>query len=78
VSDAPERRLRELGDVPVAKLRHIGEKRTAALETMGISNVFDLITVYPRRYVDRTRQVDHQSRQPSNSTGQSDGGSDRE
>jgi ATP-dependent DNA helicase RecG len=58
VSDAPERRLRELGDVPVAKLRHIGEKRTAALETMGISNVFDLITVYPRRYVDRTRQVD--------------------
>jgi ATP-dependent DNA helicase RecG len=58
VSDAPARRLRELGDVPVDKLRHIGEKRAAALESMGIANVFDLLTVYPRRYIDRTRQVD--------------------
>jgi ATP-dependent DNA helicase RecG len=58
VSDAPARRLRELGDVSVDKLRHIGEKRAAALESMGISNVFDLLTVYPRRYIDRTRQVD--------------------
>jgi ATP-dependent DNA helicase RecG len=47
-----------LGDVPVDKLRHIGEKRAAALESMGIANVFDLLTVYPRRYIDRTRQVD--------------------
>jgi ATP-dependent DNA helicase RecG len=58
VSDAPARRLRELGDVSVDKLRHIGEKRAAALQSMGISNVFDLLTVYPRRYIDRTRQVD--------------------
>lgn len=58
MSDASARRLRELGDVSVDKLRHIGEKRTAALESMGISNVFDLLTVYPRRYIDRTRQVD--------------------
>jgi ATP-dependent DNA helicase RecG len=58
VSDAPPRRLRELGAVSVDKLRHIGEKRAAALESMGISNVFDLLTVYPRRYIDRTRQVD--------------------
>jgi ATP-dependent DNA helicase RecG len=47
-----------LGDVSVDKLRHIGEKRAAALQSMGISNVFDLLTVYPRRYIDRTRQVD--------------------
>jgi ATP-dependent DNA helicase RecG len=42
----------------VGQLRHIGEKRSAALESLGISNVFDLLTVYPRRYIDRTRQVD--------------------
>jgi ATP-dependent DNA helicase RecG len=47
-----------LGDVAVGQLRHIGAKRTAALESLGISNVFDLLTVYPRRYIDRTRQVD--------------------
>ncbi len=58
MSDAPARRLRQLGDVSVSQLRHVGEKRTAALETMGITNVFDLITVYPRRYIDRTRRVD--------------------
>lgn len=58
MSDAPARRLRQLGDVSVSQLRHVGEKRAAALESMGISNVFDLITIYPRRYIDRTRQVD--------------------
>jgi ATP-dependent DNA helicase RecG len=58
VSDAPPRRLRQLGDVAVGQLRHIGEKRTAALESLGISNVFDLLTVYPRRYIDRTHQID--------------------
>jgi ATP-dependent DNA helicase RecG len=58
VSDAPLRRLRQLGDVSVDQLRHVGEKRTAALESLGIANVFDLLTVYPRRYIDRTRQVD--------------------
>ena len=58
MSDAPARRLRELGDVPVSRLRHIGEKRTAALASLGIDNVFDLLTVYPRRYIDRTKRVD--------------------
>ncbi len=58
MSGATEKRLRELGEVSVSRLRHIGEKRTAALESLGISNVFDLLTVYPRRYIDRTRQVD--------------------
>ncbi len=58
MSDAPLRRLRQLGDVSVGQLRHVGEKRTAALESLGIANVFDLLTVYPRRYIDRTRQVD--------------------
>ena len=58
MSDAPARRLRQLGDVPVSQLRHIGEKRTLALASLGIDNVFDLLTVYPRRYIDRTKRVD--------------------
>jgi ATP-dependent DNA helicase RecG len=58
VSDQEPRGLRRLGDVPVSQLRHIGEKRVAALATLGIENVFDLLTVYPRRYIDRTKRVD--------------------
>ncbi|HEY5265207.1 MAG TPA: ATP-dependent DNA helicase RecG [Acidimicrobiales bacterium] len=58
MSEAPARRLRQLGEVPVSRLRHIGEKRTEALASLGIDNVFDLITVYPRRYIDRTKRVD--------------------
>ena len=58
MSDAPPRRLRQLSEVPVSQLRHIGEKRVAALATLGIDNVFDLLTVYPRRYIDRTKRVD--------------------
>ena len=58
MSDAPARRLRELGDVSVSQLRNIGDKRTAALASLGIDNVFDLLTVYPRRYIDRTKRVD--------------------
>jgi ATP-dependent DNA helicase RecG len=58
VSEAAPRRLRQLGDVSVSQLRHVGEKRLAALATLGIENVFDLLTIYPRRYIDRTKRVD--------------------
>jgi ATP-dependent DNA helicase RecG len=58
VSEESGRRLRQLGGVPLTQLRHIGEKRSAALASLGIDNVFDLLTVYPRRYIDRTRQAD--------------------
>lgn len=58
MSEAAPRRLRQLGDVAISQLRHVGEKRTTALGSMGIENVFDLLTVYPRRYVDRTKRVD--------------------
>jgi ATP-dependent DNA helicase RecG len=36
----------------------VGEKRIEALKSLGIESVFDLLTVYPRRYIDRTKQVD--------------------
>jgi ATP-dependent DNA helicase RecG len=58
VSDAAPRRLRQLGDVSVSQLRHVGERRIEALATLGIENVFDLLTFYPRRYIDRTKRVD--------------------
>ena len=58
MSDSAGRRLRQLGDVAVTQLRHVGEKRAGALASLGIENVFDLLTVYPRRYIDRTKRVD--------------------
>ena len=58
MSEAAPRRLRQLGDVKVDQLRNVGEKRAAALQAMGIANVFDLLTFYPRRYIDRTKRVD--------------------
>ena len=56
-SGAP-RRLRQLADIPVSQLRHVGEKRSEALASIGIESVFDLLTTYPRRYIDRTKQID--------------------
>ncbi len=52
------RPLRALDDISVGQLRHIGPKRTEALASLGIESVFDLLTRYPRRYIDRTRRVD--------------------
>jgi ATP-dependent DNA helicase RecG len=58
VSDAATRRLRQLDAIPVDQLRHVGEKRAAALDSLDIHSVFDLLTTYPRRYLDRTQRVD--------------------
>ncbi|MFI5034837.1 MAG: ATP-dependent DNA helicase RecG [Acidimicrobiales bacterium] len=58
MSDAAPRRLRQLDAIPVDQLRHVGEKRASALAAMDIHSVFDLITTYPRRHLDRTRRVD--------------------
>ncbi len=52
------RPLAALAEVSVDRLRNIGVKRTAALAEIGIGTVFDLLTWYPRRYIDRTKQVD--------------------
>ncbi len=58
MSQRDPRRLRQLGEIEVGQLRHIGPKRTQALATMGITSVFDLVTLYPRRYIDRTRRAE--------------------
>jgi ATP-dependent DNA helicase RecG len=51
------RRLGQLAVIPVSELRGVGDKKAEGLEAMGIRTVLDLLTHYPRRYLDRTRQA---------------------
>ena len=48
--------LRELAGIDVAVLRGVGDKRKAALAEYGIATVLDLLTTYPYRWIDRTRE----------------------
>ncbi|MFN3254731.1 MAG: ATP-dependent DNA helicase RecG [Ilumatobacter sp.] len=50
-------RLRDLAEIPVERLRGVGPKKQASLEQVGIVNVLDLVTTYPRRWVDRTNEA---------------------
>lgn len=50
--------LAALGSIGVEVLSSVGRARREALEAVGISTVLDLVTHYPRRYLDRTNQVD--------------------
>ncbi len=50
------RRLGQLAIIPVSELKGVGDKKAEGLEAMGIKTVLDLLTHYPRRYLDRTRQ----------------------
>ncbi|MCA1842031.1 MAG: DNA helicase RecG, partial [Actinobacteria bacterium] len=43
--------------MPVSQLKGVGPKKAEALATMDIETVLDVLTHYPRRYVDRTRQA---------------------
>ncbi len=52
------RRLAQLADIPVETLKGVGDRKLEALAAMDIRTVLDLLTHYPRRYVDRTRQSD--------------------
>lgn len=49
--------LRELELLSVTKLKGIGDRKAAALEGAEISSVLDLLTHYPRRYIDRTKEA---------------------
>src|ERR1700728_1321227 len=55
---ADDTTLQRLAEIPVHESKRIGEKRAEALAALEIRNVLDLITHYPRRYIDRTRQAD--------------------
>jgi ATP-dependent DNA helicase RecG len=49
--------LRELAQLDVEVLKGVGEKRKQALHDFGIDNVLELLTTYPRRWVDRTSEA---------------------
>jgi ATP-dependent DNA helicase RecG len=49
--------LRELADIDVGRLRGVGERKREALAAFEIENVLDLVTTYPRRWVDRTNEA---------------------
>ncbi len=49
--------LRELAGLDVEILKGVGEKRKASLHEYGIDNVLELLTAYPRRWVDRTAEA---------------------
>ncbi|HUR76743.1 MAG TPA: ATP-dependent DNA helicase RecG [Acidimicrobiales bacterium] len=50
------RTLPELAGYPVSRVPGVGEKTRDALANLEIETVLDLLTHYPRRYIDRTEQ----------------------
>ncbi len=49
--------LGDLQGIEVGRLKTVSAERAKRLEAMGIETVFDLVTHYPRRYIDRSHQV---------------------
>ena len=49
--------FRELSTIGVERIKGVGEKRRSALHEVGVDSVLDLITTYPRRWVDRTNEA---------------------
>jgi ATP-dependent DNA helicase RecG len=56
VADGPLT-LRELDAIPVTRVKGVGEKRAESLAAVGVTSVLDLLTTYPRRWVDRTNEA---------------------
>ena len=52
------RRLAQLDDISVTTLLSVKPKKAEALAEWGVRSVLDLLTTYPRRYIDRTRTAD--------------------
>lgn len=58
VERRPPMTLRDLRAIPVSKLTGVGPAIEDRLATMGIETVLDVLTHYPRRYLDRTKRSD--------------------
>lgn len=50
------RRLAQLAEIPITALEGVGDKRAEALAKLDVHTVLDLLTYYPRRYLDRTNE----------------------
>jgi ATP-dependent DNA helicase RecG len=48
--------LGELASWPVTRLAGVGARKAESLAAVGVENLLDLLTYYPRRYVDRTNE----------------------
>jgi ATP-dependent DNA helicase RecG len=49
--------LAELAAMPVTRLTGVGARKAEGLAAVGVENLLDLLTYYPRRYVDRTKEA---------------------
>ena len=49
--------LRDLAAIDVGRLKGVGEKKRAALAALDVDDLLDLLTHYPRRWVDRTNEA---------------------
>jgi ATP-dependent DNA helicase RecG len=56
--------LRDLDAISVGRLRGVGDRKLASLAQFGINSVLDLLTFYPRRWVDRTDEARLSDLQP--------------
>ena len=52
----PPLTLSDLTEIDVERLKGVGEKKLKGLHKSDIHNLFDLVTHYPRRYIDRTNE----------------------
>lgn len=51
------RRLLQLAELPVTELKGVGDTKAGSLAKLNIRSVLDMLTYYPRRYIDRTNQA---------------------
>jgi ATP-dependent DNA helicase RecG len=49
--------FRDLALIDVARVKGVGDKKRAALAEAGVDDVLDLLTTYPRRWIDRTNEA---------------------
>ncbi len=55
-SEQPRITLAELREIPVSRLKGVGDKKLKGLTEAEIENLADLLSFYPRRYLDRTKE----------------------
>ncbi|MFZ6004885.1 MAG: ATP-dependent DNA helicase RecG [Actinomycetota bacterium] len=51
------KRLRDLAELDVTELKGVGPERAKALAQIEITSILDLLTHYPRRHIDKTKQA---------------------
>ena len=56
--------LRDLAGLGVDRLKGVGDRKLEALREVGVTTVLDLLTTYPRRWVDRTNECRVSDLQP--------------